>query len=290
MLGRVFSVKTRYIKRFLTGLTIFLLSGFSVMAQSSIDLNLKLKNSNRFEPIPRSGEFSLSLDSQLFERSLIDEDLTPLTDENSAPDVLSDSDRLDVLNLSEDFSEKANQQNTRAEDYSDEDKNFSSTLTLTTGYSQLSLSENNPEGLRLEKKLGKFKILGEFAQQTITRIPLPQESGSFSSNANNPLTRASLINTPSLESDLQSKNSALASRYYLEAIYSFKPSVQGKLSYRRSMVDTIESEEKLQFEGIVEANRNVLIKAGYNNETRPEVNEPKATKDSKVWTEFILKF
>jgi hypothetical protein len=56
------------------------------------------------------------------------------------------------------------------------------------------------------------------------------------------------------------------------------------------MVDTIDSEEKLEFEGVVEANRNVLIKAGYNNETRPEVNEPKATKDSKVWTEFILKF
>lgn len=282
-------MKTRYIKRFLAGLTIFLLSGFSVAAQSSIDLNLKLKNSDRFAPIPRSGEFSLSLDSQLFERSLIDEDLIPLSDD-SASDVLNSSARLDALNLSEDFSEKASRQNTRDGAYSGEDKNFSSTLTLTTGYSQLSLGENNPEGLRLEKKLGKFKILGEFAQQTITRIPLPQESGSFSSNASNPLNRASLINTPSLESDLQSKNSALASRYYLEAIYSFKPSVQGKLSYRRSMVDTIESEEKLQFEGIVEANRNVLIKAGYNNETRPEVNEPKATKDSKVWTEFILKF
>jgi hypothetical protein len=56
------------------------------------------------------------------------------------------------------------------------------------------------------------------------------------------------------------------------------------------MVDSLQAREELQVEGVVETGRDVLIKAGYNNETRPEINEPKATKDSKVWTEFILKF
>jgi hypothetical protein len=279
-------VKTRYIKRFVTGLTIFLLSGIFVFAQE--EMELKLKHSDEFAPIPKSGEFSLSLDSQLFDSSLTQAAISrPL---NTNLDDVSTGLELKSLKLPLEIDSQPVMPEEISISSLAEERKFPSTLTLTTGYSQLSTVDSRNEGLRLEKKLGKFKILGEFEKQTITRIPLPQSSPSFSANANSGVTRASLLNSPTPENDPQSKNSALASRYYLEAVYSFKPSLQGKLSYRRSMIDTIESEEELQVEGIVEANRNVLIKAGYNNETRPEVNEPKATKDSKVWTEFILKF
>lgn len=287
----MFLVKALYIKCFVASLAIFILSGGSLSAQKTIDLNLKLKHSDNKAPMPRSGEFNLSLDSQLFERSLLDESLEKPDTTLTGLESQKENAELELHNFSDPLAAFPRAEPDFDESLAASSRNFSSTLTLTNGYSQLSLNENSNESLRLEKKLGKFKILGEFEQQTITRIPLPEgNTTSFIANANQPLTRASLINSPSAETDLQSKNSALASRYYLEAVYSFKPTVQGKLSYRRSMVDTIESEEKLQFEGVVEANRNVLIKAGFNNETRPEVNEPKATKDSKVWTEFILKF
>jgi len=279
-------VKTRYIKRFATGLTIFLLSGFFAFAQDGMELKLKHGNA----PIPKSGEFSLSLDSQLFDSPLSGSSISRQVRLGTSLDDVSAGLELESLKLPLELQSQPVISEEVTISSLAEERRFPSTLTLTTGYSQLSPVENRNEGLRLEKKLGKFKILGEFEKQTITRIPLPQSSPSFSANANSSVTRASLLNAPVPENDPQSKNSALASRYYLEAIYSFKPSIQGKLSYRRSMIDTIESEEELQVEGIVEANRNVLIKAGYNNETRPEVNEPKATKDSKVWTEFILKF
>lgn len=268
---------------FLTGLTFLIMSAMPLFCQENLKLNLKLNSTDKFTPIPDSGEFKLSLDSQLFEARLIDE---PLNDDGMGIINRSKADSLEDIV----FSGTENQPILSLSGSDGENKKFSSMLTLTTGYSQLSLDDSTVNsGLKLEKKLGKFKILGEFDQQKITRIPVPSKSNGFSANANSAL-RASIINASLNENDVQNKNSALASRYYLEAIYSFKPTVSGKLSYRRSMVDTIESEEELQFEGIVEANKNILIKAGYNNETRPEVNEPKSTKDSKVWTEFILKF
>ncbi|MFZ5950441.1 MAG: hypothetical protein ACOYXC_07035 [Candidatus Rifleibacteriota bacterium] len=267
--------------RFLVMLAILFLPAFSVVAQQDLKLNLKNKTSSKFVPAPRSGEFKLSLDSQLLETNLS----TPEIDDQSITSIEAPALDLKRFNLIDGFTPEVSGSNSDAED-----RRFSSTLTLTTGYSDLAAEDPELNRLRLEKQLGKFKILGEIEQQRITRIPLPEKSPGFSASANTALTRASIINSGMDDNDAQNKTSALASRYYLEAIYSFKPTVQGKLSYRRSMIDTIESEEELQFEGIVEANRNIMIKAGYNNETRPEVNEPKATKDSKVWTEFILKF
>lgn len=282
-------------KRYIIGVLAFLALIFSwpgdlLAAEKQLKLDLKLRTPEKFAPVPISGEFKLSLDSQLFENTLIDDEIS--SDELLLQSRISPRLDLDSMTLND---------NSRIEMFPgrmgptrniDEEKRFSSTLTLKADYFDLSADEAAEESLKLEKKLGKFKILGEFAQKHITRIPLPErtEAPGFSANAQTPLNRASMLNNPINEIDQQNKTSALASRYYLEAIYSFKPSVQGKLSYRRSMVDTLESEEELQFEGIVEANRNVVIKAGYNNETRPELTEPKSTKDSKVWTEFILKF
>ncbi len=268
-------------KRVLLMLATIFLPALCAVAQQDLKLNLKNKTRSKFVPAPRSGEFKLSLDSQLLETNLAALGI----DGRNITSIAAPTLDLKRFNLVEGFTPEVYNDNS-----ANEERRFSSTLTLTTGYSDLSVEDPELNRLRIEKQLGKFKILGEIEQQRITRIPLPEKSPGFSANANTALTRASIVNSDLADSSTQNKTSALASRYYLEAIYNFKPTVQGKLSYRRSMIDTIESEEELQFEGIVEANRNIMIKAGYNNETRPEVNEPKATKDSKVWTEFILKF
>lgn len=253
--------------------------------------------------MPKSGEFNISLDSQLFDQNLPARQIADVKLEEPAseslieePFSLSTVDSMSFIDNNQRFKPGVDEDlklvsSSLSKDAQDE-RRFSSTLTLTTGYNDLDLLNAERNELRLEKRMGKFKILGEFEKRDITRIPVPvtNRNGNFSANANTPLIRGSVINNPINENDQQNKNTALASRYYLEAVYNFQPKVQGKVSYKRSMIDTIESEEELQVEGIVEANRNILIKAGYNNETRPEINEPKATKDSKVWTEFILKF
>jgi hypothetical protein len=270
-----------------------------VYAQNPLTFDLRMDNP---KPISKtdSEEFSLSLDSQLFVANLLVGDLEEnkvenieITDEEVQklvlkPDVSVDPSldtELDTSVLVKEprFALKGIDPKTGMTRQS-----YVPTLTLTTGYDGLSLVEDSEEGLQLEKKMGKFKIFGKYEQKIITKIPLPEER----SSENYSELRGSSFSNYELSgfASEQDKLSALASRYYLEATYSFKPSLTGRIAYKRSMVDTIDSEEKLEFEGVVEANRNVLIKAGYNNETRPEVNEPKATKDSKVWTEFILKF
>ncbi|MDN5279748.1 MAG: hypothetical protein PWR01_3713 [Clostridiales bacterium] len=294
-----------YIKLFLLTLAVLLLPVSSAFSQNALDLdlNLQLRNKSEFAPMPKSGEFNISLDSQLFDQNLPARQIADVKLEEPAseslieePFSLSTVDSMSFIDNNQRFKPGVDEDlklvsSSLSKDAQDE-RRFSSTLTLTTGYNDLDLLNAERNELRLEKRMGKFKILGEFEKRDITRIPVPvnNRNGNFSTNANTPLIRGSVINNPINENDQQNKNTALASRYYLEAVYNFQPKVQGKVSYKRSMIDTIESEEELQVEGIVEANRNILIKAGYNNETRPEINEPKATKDSKVWTEFILKF
>jgi hypothetical protein len=301
----VFNLIKPYIKLFLLTLAVLLLPVSSAFSQNALDLdlNLQLRNKSEFAPMPKSGEFNISLDSQLFDQNLPARQIADVKLEEPAseslieePFSLSTVDSMSFIDNNQRFKPGVDEDlklvsSSLSKDAQDE-RRFSSTLTLTTGYNDLDLLNAERNELRLEKRMGKFKILGEFEKRDITRIPVPvnNRNGNFSTNANTPLIRGSVINNPINENDQQNKNTALASRYYLEAVYNFQPKVQGKVSYKRSMIDTIESEEELQVEGIVEANRNILIKAGYNNETRPEINEPKATKDSKVWTEFILKF
>jgi hypothetical protein len=174
-----------------------------------------------------------------------------------------------------------------------------STLTLTTDYLSNSIGidgNKSPGNLSMKKKIGKWAVYGEFERKKLIPILMPSplsdlQLKTLGSIRDNSSSNKSISAGNTQEKPNQSdKNSALSSRYYLEAVYNFLPTVKGKLSYKRSMIDTYDSEEKLQVEGIVEANKNMLIKAGYNNESRPEVNEPKSTNDSKVWTEFILKF
>jgi hypothetical protein len=292
-------VQKRYKACLFICLTLVFLSGSICHAQKPLVFDLKLDNSKQRQAIPESGEFNLSLDSQLFVANLLvgdleeyklenfDADVEPqLPAESAADPIISEALSTPLPDIpAAEAQELALLSSTRPRE-----RKFSSILTLTTDYYGHNLADENDEGLRIEKKLGKFKILGEFEQRRITKIPLPDDSNS-PDFANQGQLRTSFLDNPgNYETEQHNKLTALASRYYLEATYSFKPTFSGRLAYKRSMIDTIEAEEKLELEGIVEANRNVLIKAGFNNETRPEVNEPRATKDSKVWTEFILKF
>lgn len=168
-------------------------------------------------------------------------------------------------------------------------KKLSPVITLNNSYESNSIGfgDSDSSGLSIAGTNGRLQIYGEYEQKHTPQIAVAQ-SGSGAG-----ILRGSAVTpvpgTPD-QPESHEKAAALASRYYLEAIYSFKPTLKGKVSFKRSMIDTFESEEKLQVEGIVDATNNVQIKAGFDNEVRPEVTEPRSNKDTKVWTEFILKF
>jgi hypothetical protein len=177
----------------------------------------------------------------------------------------------------------------------EENSNFS-TLTLNNSYMENSIGLNSSpsQAISGKKKIGKWAVYGEYKKEKVNSLNLKSSNSStviprlYSNITANQNARTTTGKTlPPSDPD---KNAALSSRYHLEAVYNFLPTFKGKVSYKRSMIDQSESGEKLQVEGIVEANKNMLIKAGYNNEKRPEVNDPNATEDTKVWTEFILKF
>lgn len=266
-------------------------------AQKIDNLNLQLNRSpNRYHksrPVPGNGEFKLSLGSQLF----AEEDSTrPI--EQPAKEIS----RIEIAETFSDFGESsANrmQLDTPAQlklraPRTTEQRRFAPTITLSSAYEDNSIGPNDPtaSGLSIGREAGRLSVYGEFEQQHMTTFNA-QSNVSFGNQTNGNAIRASVIeseNSGQEKPEPHEKSAALASRYYLEAVYSFKPTLKGKVSFKRSMIDTFESEEKLQVEGIVEANQNVLIKAGYNNEVRPEVTDTKSSKDTKVWTEFILKF
>lgn len=284
-------MKKLYITKVLLMLVAFSFLTGGVFAQQKLELDLKLNDSNALPPAPESGEFNLSLASQMFETS-IDKD-TSQTEPIRFVSAISDieiSDNLESNSKSEELFTRLDPEVIQFINPM-ESEEFASTLTLNNGYSNQPMI-NNADSLKIEKRMGKFKLLGKYEQKAITRIPVPvnnSNNGYPNLNGENRV-RGSIISQPDNQDTPQNRSSALASKYYLEAVYSFQPKVQGKVSYRRSMVDSLQAREELQVEGVVETGRDVLIKAGYNNETRPEINEPKATKDSKVWTEFILKF
>ncbi len=184
-----------------------------------------------------------------------------------------------------------------------ESQELGSTLTLTAIYFQdeFGRSGAKPQGIGARKNLGRWAVYGEIGKgETFSRIRWanrkpettnllpPKVLMNVAGKNQGQIPPKSAVNvSPTLdESEIPSINN-----YYLEAIYNFRPSLKGKVSYKRSKMETLESDEKLQVEGIVDAGRDVQIKAGYRNQTMPDVtNEPKQPNNTKVWTEFILKF
>ncbi len=281
---------------FLIAALIFFCAGVSC-AQSAPELTLNSKNSI---PLPEKiEEYRLSLGSTMIgQDSMIEMDKYKIKN-TKAKFVETPNANFDSFKLKNEvrFSTDPEKANNKVDSNSEEADEYS-TLTLTTDYLTNSIGYDEKESgssLSMKKKIGKWAVYGEFERKKLIPIPIPspisqlqlKTLASIRENSSNTDSKPGESQEKPNQSD---KNSALSSRYYLEAVYNFLPTVKGKLSYKRSMIDTYDSEEKLQVEGIVEANKNMLIKAGYNNETRPEVNDPKTTKDTKVWTEFILKF
>ncbi len=272
-----------------------LLMVFSAASVCSAQLSegLKLRqDSDVRSKIPVSGEFKLSLGSQMMDNNL------SLLNPSESDIERRKSNRFEIVENFSDlnspaFSKLAIPEKINFKRIPESKSNsFGAVLTLNTSYyDNNSLSpDNEPEKLSIAKESGKLKFYGEFEQRFVSQ-PLNANNIKPANGLPESKIRASVIGENTETSQEPSdKNAAMTSRYYLEAVYNFRPSLKGKVSFKRAMIDTFESEESLQVEGIVEANRNILIKAGYNNEIRPEVSEPKSSKDTKVWTEFILKF
>ena len=249
-----------------------------------IDLHLKRSRELKHSTIPKNGEYKLSLGSQMF----AEEPPNFILNQNQgqsrfSPDGTPAEDSGDSAVFS-------NRSNLRLRSQRGNSKRLSPVITLNNSYEEnaVGLNDSDASGLAIAGGNRRLQVYGEYDQRQTPQIrPSYPEISRSASNL-----RASILSTtPGTEqTTAYNRNSALASRYYLEAIYSFKPTVKGKVSFKRSMIDTFESEEKLQVEGIVDANSDIQIKAGYNNEVRPEVTEPRSNNDTKVWTEFILKF
>ena len=274
-----------------------LLSADVLYAQkiNNLDLQLNHASSRQRRPVtvPGNGEFKLSLGSQLFNEP---ETTLPTTGQNteiSRIEIAETFSDLGSINIDRARPVEPSQLTLRSSNLSGQQR-FSQTITLSSAYEDNAIGPNDPtaESLTIRGESGRLRVYGELEQQHITPLA-PKSIGGFGESGNQRTLRASVNangNNGPQKPEPHETSAALASRYYLEAIYSFKPTLKGKVSFRRSMIDTFESEEKLQVEGIVEANPNILIKAGYNNEVRPEVTDTKSNKDTKVWTEFILKF
>lgn len=273
-----------------------LLSAESLYAQKIDNLDLQFNHATgrqrRSTAVPRNGEFKFSLGSQLFNEP---EATLPTTGNNSeitrieVAENFSDLGSIDVNRIRPATPAQLTLRSSRT----GEQQRFAPTITLSSSYEDNAIGPNDPsaESLSIRSESGRLRVYGELEQQRINALAT-QNPGGFG-NSGTPGIRASVnvkANDGQQKPEPHEASAALASRYYLEAVYSFKPTLKGKVSFRRSMIDTFESEEKLQVEGIVDANQNIQIKAGYNNEVRPEVTDTKSSKDTKVWTEFILKF
>lgn len=167
-----------------------------------------------------------------------------------------------------------------------------SVITLNNSYEDNSIgfNESNVTGISFTTKAGRLDLHGSY-----NKTNMPMSIAKADSNAaTNEITASARASIGSEESQIsgsakESIEASLASDYYLEAVYNFKPTLKGKVAFKKSMIDTFESKENVELEGIVEATSDVSIKAGYSEENRPEI-ETKNSKEKKVWTEFILKF
>lgn len=167
-----------------------------------------------------------------------------------------------------------------------------SVITLNNSYEDNSIGYNDSSitGISFTTKTGRFDLRGSYSQSNMP-MSLASSEPSASGSEVAASARASMGSelSPSTSSSKESVEASLASDYYLEAVYNFKPTLKGKVAFKKSMIDTFDSKENVEVEGIVDATSDVSIKAGYSEENRPEI-ETKNSKEKKVWTEFILKF
>ena len=238
----------------------------SLQAQSFLDYDLHL---NMESPLPvqsrsagLSRHYELTFGNQMLE---------------STPEVHLDIDETIISTVSE-VSEKS--------------IGVAPVITLNNCYqtNAIGYKDSSDNSLSISGDTGRWQIYGEFEQKYFTQIDSDKNyhaRGGFG-DALRASTREGSESTLQLQDDMKT---SVSSSYYLEAVYSFKPNLKGRVAFKHSSIDTFETEKTIQFEGIVEPKPNVQIKAGIDNEFGPENGaEAKTPKDTRVYTEFILKF
>lgn len=173
---------------------------------------------------------------------------------------------------------------------SDRHLNKGPVITLNNCYQMnaIGYKDISDNGFAIAGDTGKWQIYGKFEQKYVTQLDT-EKSYQDRSVANMGFRGSSRSLMASDASD--DFKTSVSSSYSLEAVYSFKPTLKGRVAFKHSAIDTFDSEKTIQLEGVVEPKPNVQIKAGFDNEFGPELgNESKSPKDTRVWTEFILKF
>ena len=276
-------------------LALFLAAGFlflpSVLfSQTASDLTLELAGESR--PVAPSqvdlGEFRISLGSQLVESSA-----AFLPERFQVAEDRPDSSRklmLDSLRFSSSSSAGTPRNpSTGAALRGAMSLDMDSTLTLTPGYAQ----DTRPGVFRAGKRIGRWSVYGEVRKSTVPILRLGTQTSPTASPPPVPVRVANQVATsltPSDPTGVEVDSSAVSlKKYYFEAVYDFLPTVKGKVSYKRSALESIDPNEKIQVEGIVKTGPDTVLKAGYGNEKTP-AGAVERKKDTQVWTEFILKF
>jgi hypothetical protein len=219
------------------------------------------------------GEFNLSLGSQM------------LSYQNTSKIFPSEAEHIETgfegFNSKIEFDDSVVKLNPNSQ------RDFMPVITLNNSYEDnaIGLNDSSSSALSLSGKTGRLSFYGEYNQSNLTLGPGTQNTSDNIMSS----TRASIGNVSNTSIESNISPSAISSDYYLEAVYSFKPTLKGKVAFKKTVIDTFDLKENVEVEGIVDATSDVSIKAGYSNENRSEI-ESKTPKEKKVWTEFILKF
>ena len=219
------------------------------------------------------GEFNLSLGSQM------------LSYQNTSKIFPSEAEHIETgfegFNSKIEFDDSVVKLNPNSQ------RDFMPVITLNNSYEDnaIGLNDSSSSALSLSGKTGRLSFYGEYNQSNLTLGPGTQNTSDNIMSS----TRASIGNVSNTSIESNISPSAISSAYYLEAVYSFKPTLKGKVAFKKTVIDTFDLKENVEVEGIVDATSDVSIKAGYSNENRSEI-ESKTPKEKKVWTEFILKF
>ena len=219
------------------------------------------------------GEFNLSLGSQM------------LSYQNTSKIFPSEAEHIETG--FEGFDSKIEFDDSVVKLNSKGQREFFPVITLNNSYEDnaIGLNDSGNSALSLSGQTGRLSFYGEYNQSNLTLGTGRQNS----SDIIMPSARASMGSVTNTSIETNANPSAISSDYYLEAVYSFKPTLKGKVAFKKTVIDTFDLKENVEVEGIVDASSDVSIKAGYSNENRSEV-ESKTPKEKKVWTEFILKF
>lgn len=291
------------------GFIAFILAGFisagdMALAQTEpapMVLNLRNALDSQKERPTNFGEYRISLDSQIMDNaSTADAGESRFTDPVPEGDFVL---RTKLPESIEFFNRDLSPRLPGAPLRRSEAQEIGSTLTLTATYfaDKFGRVSDSPETMGVQRRLGRWAIYGEIGSKATPRNRAPAKGRESSplikpmammnvtsaAEPKNPTGEPTISKIPSPEEN----EVPTMQNYYLEATYNFRPSLKGKVSYKKSQVDPAEQNEDLQVEGIVETGKDTMIKAGYRNQSTQESHETKKpANDKKVWTEFILKF